>query len=88
MENNDKKRFEVKKEINPENELNEWWIRAAQGHTIAEVKTEDLLQKIEDPREFPVVIHGTFSQFWPLIEKEGMKRMTRNHMHFAPGYPK
>ncbi len=37
---------------------------------------------------FPVVIHGTFSKFWPLIKAEGLKRMTRNHIHFAPGMPK
>ena len=53
-----------------------------------EVSTEDLLTKIEDPTLYPVVIHGTFSKAWPLIKPEGLKRMTRNHIHFAPGMPK
>jgi 2'-phosphotransferase len=34
------------------------------------------------------VVHGTFSKFWGLIKTEGLKRMTRNHIHFAPGRPK
>lgn len=52
------------------------------------VNTEDLLTKIEDPSLYPVVIHGTFTKFWGLIKPEGLKRMTRNHIHFAPGLPK
>lgn|GEM_PF-4081194 len=42
---------------------------------------------IEDPTLYPVVIHGTFSKFWKLIKQEGLKRMSRNHIHFAPGMP-
>ena len=53
-----------------------------------EVETEALLTKIEDPTEYPVVIHGTYLKFWDLIKAGGLKRMTRNHIHFAPGLPK
>ena len=53
-----------------------------------EVETEELLKKIEDPNEYPEVIHGTYLKFWKLIKGEGLKRMSRNHMHFAPGMPK
>lgn len=35
-----------------------------------------------------MVIHGTFSKFWGSIRAEGLKRMSRNHIHFAPGMPK
>ena len=35
-----------------------------------------------------MVIHGTFSKFWALIKPEGLKRMNRLHIHFAPGMPK
>jgi 2'-phosphotransferase len=35
-----------------------------------------------------VVVHGTFTKFWPLIKEQGLKRMNRNHIHFAPGLPK
>lgn len=52
------------------------------------VKTEDLLSRIEDPEKYPIVIHGTFSKFWHLIKEQGLKKMTRNHIHFAPGLPK
>lgn len=52
------------------------------------VSSEDLLTKIEDASQYPVVIHGTFSKFWPLIKAEGLKRMNRIHIHFAPGMPK
>lgn len=52
------------------------------------VNTEELLTKITDPSLYPTVVHGTFSKFWGLIKEEGLKRMTRNHIHFAPGLPK
>ena len=64
------------------------FIRATQGHSMAIVNTKDLLVKIDNPTLYPVVIHGTFSKFWPLIKEQGLKRMTRNHIHFAPGFPK
>lgn len=52
------------------------------------VNTDELLTKIEDASLYPVVIHGTFTKFWGLIQPEGLKRMARNHIHFAPGMPK
>lgn len=82
VDSNNKKRFELEKHGH------HYVVRATQGHTMKEVKTEDLLTKIEDPEAYPVVIHGTFGKFWPLIKKEGLKRMARNHIHFAPGLPK
>lgn len=82
VDTNDKKRFEI------EERKHHVFIRATQGHSMNIVKTEDLLTKIDDPERYPVVIHGTFSKFWPLIKEQGLKRMTRNHIHFAPGLPK
>lgn len=64
------------------------YIRATQGHSIKEVNSEALLTKITDPTLFPVVIHGTYNKFWGLIQADGLKRMARNHIHFAPGMPK
>lgn len=64
VETNDKKRFEVKKDIEPGTEDKIWWIRATQGHSIKEVETEKLLEKIEDPELFPIVVHGTYKKFW------------------------
>ncbi len=82
VDTNDKKRFEI------EERKHHPFIRATQGHSMDIVNTEDLLQKITDPELYPVVIHGTFSKFWPLIKEQGLKRMSRNHIHFAPGLPK
>jgi 2'-phosphotransferase len=34
------------------------------------------------------VVHGTTSKAWPLIlSTGGLKKMTRNHVHFASGLP-
>jgi 2'-phosphotransferase len=38
--------------------------------------------------QYPTVVHGTFSKFWGSIKAGGLKRMTRNHIHFAPDMPK
>jgi len=43
VDNNEKKRYEV---MTDKDGLE--WIRAAQGHTLETVKTEELLTKIED----------------------------------------
>lgn len=42
---------------------------------------------IENPEQVPCAIHGTYSRYWPLIKKEGLKCMNRNHIHFAVGLP-
>ncbi|KAM0749586.1 putative tRNA 2'-phosphotransferase [Meredithblackwellia eburnea MCA 4105] len=61
----------------------EWWIRANQGHSI---KVESLeLEKVERAEDVPVVVHGTMFKVWSLIEKDGLKVMTRNHIHCATG---
>mgnify|MGYP000117887290 CR=1 FL=1 len=82
VDTNEKKRFEL---LEKKHHI---FIRATQGHSMKIVNSEDLLTKIEDPSQYPVVIHGTFSKFWPLIKAEGLKRMNRIHIHFAPGMPK
>ena len=82
VDNNDKKRFEIVERGHHQ------YIRATQGHSMKEVETEALLTKITDPTVYPVVIHGTYNKFWDLIKAGGLKRMSRNHIHFAPGLPK
>ncbi|KAJ1930408.1 tRNA 2'-phosphotransferase [Tieghemiomyces parasiticus] len=62
-----------------------WLIRANQGHSLA---VKDLqLTPIVSPEEVPTVIHGSYERNWPSIEVQGLKRMTRNHIHFAPDLP-
>ncbi|KAI9344310.1 phosphotransferase KptA/Tpt1 [Obelidium mucronatum] len=75
---NDKQRYTLT------NEDGQWLIRANQGHSL---KVEVELEEIKDPSEIPVVVHGTYHRFWSAIEREGLKTMNRNHIHFAVGKP-
>lgn len=45
------------------------------------------LKPIENPDQIPHIIHGTSKQNWNKIQYEGLKRMKRNHIHFATGLP-
>ncbi|KAK6950334.1 hypothetical protein Daesc_008660 [Daldinia eschscholtzii] len=64
-----------------------WLIRANQGHSIA--LAEEALHTpvtLEAGNVPPVVVHGTYFAFWPLIEASGgLKRMGRQHVHFGTG---
>ncbi|KAK1691393.1 KptA family-domain-containing protein [Colletotrichum godetiae] len=67
----------------------DWLIRANQGHSI-KVDSAGLLTPItlESENVPPVVVHGTYFAFWKQIEASGgLKRMGRNHVHFATGLP-
>jgi 2'-phosphotransferase len=77
---NDKKRFNLAM-----GEDGKKYIRANQGHTVSCVNDEDLLTRIEDPSEIDKCIHGTYEQYWQQILEKGLCRMSRNHIHFAPG---
>lgn len=58
----------------------ELMIRASQGHTISSVQDEQLLTRIYSS---PLCVHGTYMRNWESIHKNGLKRMNRNHIHFA-----
>ena len=60
-------------------------IRANQGHTIKEVDPE--LRKLQEPFDIETVVHGTYEKNWEFIQKKGLSRMKRNHIHFAKGLP-
>lgn len=67
----------------------DYLIRANQGHSI-NVDTEGLLVPINtEAGNVPeTVVHGTDEPAWRLILKGGgMRKMGRNHMHFASGLP-
>ncbi len=66
----------------------QWLIRANQGHSI-KVDEDGLLEPITLDSELPTtVVHGTTSKTWPLIlSSGGLKKMSRNHIHFASGLP-
>jgi len=63
-------------------------IRANQGHSI-KVEEEGLLEPITLESELPAtVVHGTTHRAWPqILSSGGLKKMTRNHVHFASGLP-
>lgn len=67
----------------------DYLIRANQGHSI-KVDTEGLLTPItEEAGNVPeTCVHGTDEPAWRLILKSGgLRRMGRNHIHFASGLP-
>ncbi|KAJ0298847.1 hypothetical protein COL5a_011223 [Colletotrichum fioriniae] len=93
----DKQRFALKlndaaaAETNEElsTEPSDWLIRANQGHSI-KVESAGLLTPLtlEAGNVPTVVVHGTYFAFWKQIEASGgLKRMGRNHVHFATGLP-
>ncbi|CAI9103685.1 OLC1v1002217C2 [Oldenlandia corymbosa var. corymbosa] len=68
-------------------EEGELWIRANQGHSIKVVETESLLKPLLSAEEIPVCVHGTYKRNLNSILEEGLKRMTRLHVHFSCGLP-
>lgn len=63
------------------------WVRATNGHTIPNLDDESMLQRVRDPGEIPVCVHGTNMQAWPNIKESGLCRMARHHVHLARGLP-
>lgn len=60
-------------------------IRANQGHTLTDVKSEDLLTeiKLRDVSRYPICCHGTYEKCWGSILAGGLNRMARQHIHFS-----
>lgn len=75
VQTDDKKRFELV-EI-----MNEWYIRAVQGHSIEGINPD--LKLIMDPNEIPVVVHGTNLKAYEIIQHNGLSKMGRTYIHFA-----
>ena len=86
-EDNDKQRFSLATDA-----AGVVRVRANQGHTMACVESEALLERIVtgeggDPPVACVCVHGTALRNWGAIKKSGLSRMERNHIHFARGLP-
>jgi len=79
VRDNEKQRFTL------QIEEGEWWIKANQGHSLEVVELE--LETINDPGEIPVLIHGTSLRAWESIQKTGLSKMSRQHIHMATGLP-
>merc|ERR1712228_1170589 len=74
VDSNDKQRYSMTQEQNV------WFIRANQGHSIKCVKSEYLLKEIG---KYPTVCHGTYFKYLEAVMREGLKSMSRNHVHFG-----
>lgn len=54
-----------------------------------------IIHQVEDPELTEItledrvleVVHGTYYRHWPSIKEQGLSRMNRTHIHFAPGLP-
>jgi len=80
VNDNDKKRFAIKIVDNIH------YIRANQGHS--DTRVVDLeLTPIKSLDQLPngTAVHGTYFDAWRAIKKDGLRKMTRNHIHFALG---
>ncbi|XP_065361363.1 tRNA 2'-phosphotransferase 1 [Calliphora vicina] len=64
-------------------EMGGYEIRANQGHTLKEVEEDKCLKQILLAEEVPLAVHGTYLRHWSTIKREGLRRMSRNHVHFA-----
>ena len=45
------------------------------------------MEQIKSPDEVSKVIHGTNFKAWNEIQRTGLNKMKRNHIHFAAGEP-
>ncbi|KAJ2414225.1 hypothetical protein H4218_005110 [Coemansia sp. IMI 209128] len=77
VDTNNKKRFTLYEENN------QWYIRAVQGHSI-KIKEPPLVKLTTMP---PCIVHGTMRSKVPVIQKTGLNKMSRTHIHFARGLP-
>ncbi len=73
--------------VPPDAKPSEVKIRANQGHSISGLSDAELLTPVtlaEAEAEGLRVVHGTYKETWPLIERSGgLSRMARKHVHFA-----
>lgn len=78
----EKQRFQLKTE-----ESGEMFVRATQGHSIAAVKDDQLLELIEDPTTVPTCLHGTYAANIESIKRTGLNKMRRNNIHLIACLP-
>ena len=65
-------------------------VRANQGHSFKTgIQFDKLLSTLDEGElaSAESIIHGTTWNAWKVIRREGLRRMRRNHIHFATGLP-
>jgi 2'-phosphotransferase len=81
VRDSDKQRFALQERADG------WFIRANQGHSAAvasQLEDDAMLTRLTDPIEG--VFHGTYRQHLPAIQRDGLKRMSRKHIHLAKSH--
>ncbi|PBP28657.1 hypothetical protein BUE80_DR000367 [Diplocarpon rosae] len=71
------------------NNPSDWVIRANQGHSIGIDPASLLVPITLEAGNVPdVVVHGTYFAFYQsILESGGLKKMSRDHIHFSTGLP-
>ena len=102
VKTNDKKRFALSmrplsefsgstynQSKNAEHEEQILCIRANQGHSIKTIDPDLLLSKLspEEVMRLPCIVHGTNTDAWNSISRQGLRKMARTHIHLATGLP-
>lgn len=85
VDTNDKKRFLLVEKTDPMTNLPVWLIRANQGHS-TEVGAQIVDGECLTLTQFPpgtYAYHATTEDAWQVIQKEGLKPMSRKHIHLA-----
>jgi 2'-phosphotransferase len=77
VDSSDKQRFQLKSENGIV------YIRAAQGHTVKVVESDQLLQPVTEAAQGGAAVHGSYMNVWPLIKASGLSRMARRHIHLS-----
>lgn len=73
----DKQRFQLRDGPQPQ-------IRASQGHSMPGI---DLDLEPLTSAEVPMAVHGTYHAAWEQIQRTGLRRLERNHIHLAQDLP-
>lgn len=83
--NNEKRRFTMIERLAPETRQQVWLIRANQGHSkdvgAALNDSECMTQTVFPPGTYGY--HATTEDAWKIIQREGLKPMSRKHVHLA-----
>ncbi len=74
-----------KQRLNLKCEDNVWKIRANQGHSISGLDEEQIFVEVFEP--FPICLHATDRKFLASIQKTGLCKMGRTHIHCVYKHP-
>jgi len=83
VKEDNKHRYHLVQDVDQDGTPSDWIIRANQGHSLKAVEVEG--KDILSAGEVPMAVHGTNRKAWASIEKQGLSKMTRNHIHIAQG---